>query len=202
MAQEEFGVEYAVSQIGRQRNPLRKLVKSFYVSRVVQHVDGLAIDLGCGAGQILERLPAGSLGIEVNPQLVEDLRRRGLRVMPAAEGQGGFNLTALRTNEFGTLVLSHVLEHFNDAAEVLRKLLRDCAALGVSTVIVVIPGAAGFRSDSTHKTFINLDYLTSNHLTNCEGFQLSHSSYFPGNFQLIGEVFVYHELMIVYKRAR
>ena len=200
MAQEEFGTAYAASQIGRQRNPIRKLVKSFYVSRVLRHVDGLAIDLGCGAGQILERLPAGSLGIEVNSNLVEDLARRGLRVMPAAEGQGGFNLTALRPNEFGSLVLSHVLEHFNHADEVLRKLLRDCAALGVSTVIIVVPGDAGFRSDPTHKTFVTMEYLRSHGLIDCEGFQIFHSSYFPGNMKLIGELFLYHELMVVYKR--
>ena len=200
MAQEEFGTAYAASQIGRQRNPIRKLVKSFYVSRVLRHVDGLAIDLGCGAGQILERLPAGSLGIEVNSNLVEDLARRGLRVMPAAEGHDGFNLTALRPNEFGSLVLSHVLEHFNHADEVLRKLLRDCAALGVSTVIIVVPGDAGFRSDPTHKTFVTMEYLRSHGLIDFEGFQISHSSYFPGNMKLIGELFLYHELMVVYKR--
>ena len=201
MSQEEFGFTYAESQIDRQRNPLRRLVKSFYVSRVLQFVHGLTIDLGCGAGQILERLPVGSLGIEVNPILVEDLAKRGLRVMPAAEGQDGFNLTALRPNEFGSLVLSHVLEHFNHADDVLRKLLRDCAELGVSTVIIVVPGDAGYRSDSTHKTFVNMAYLESHSLVNCEGFQISHSSYFPGNMQFIERLFVYHELMVVYKRA-
>ena len=200
MVQEEFGAAYAASQIGRQRNPIRKLVKSFYVSRVLRHVDGLAIDLGCGAGQILERLPAGSLGIEVNSKLVEDLERRGLRVMPAADGPSGFNLTALRADEFGTLVLSHVLEHFNHADEVLRKLLRDCAALGVSTVIIVVPGDAGFRSDPTHKTFVTMAYLQSHGLIDCEGFQISHSSYFPGNMRFMGRLFLYHELMVVYKR--
>ena len=67
MQEEEFGRDYALTQIDRQRNPLRKLIKSFYVSRVLKHVNGPAIDLGCGAGQILERLPPGSMGIEVNP---------------------------------------------------------------------------------------------------------------------------------------
>jgi len=199
---EEFGQDYAISQIDRQRNPFRKLVKSFYISRVLQHVDGLAVDLGCGAGQILERLPAGSLGIEVNPNLVKDLKRRGLRVMTAdEEGHDGFNLKALRPNEFRTLVLSHVLEHFNSADQVLRNLLHDCAGLGVSTVIIVVPGDAGFRSDSTHKSFVNMEYLQSHGLFNCEGFQISHRSYFPGNVQFIGRLFKYHEMMVVYKRA-
>lgn len=198
---ENFGRDYARRQIDRQCNPFRKLIKSFYVSRVLRHVKGSTIDLGCGAGQILERLPTGSLGIEVNPHLIEYLARRGLRAMPAAESQSGFNLKELRPNEFRTLVLSHVLEHFENAGQVLRNLLHDCADLGVSTVIIVVPGETGFRSDPTHKTFVNMDYLRSKQIFECEGFQLSHYSYFPGNLKFIGKLFVYHELMLVYRRT-
>ena len=200
--EEEFGRDYARSQIGRQQNPFRKLIKSFYVSRILQHVDGPAVDLGCGAGQILERLPAGSLGIEVNPHLIEYLAQRGLRAIPAAESQSGFNLKELSPNEFGTLILSHVLEHFYNADQVLRSLLHDCAALGISTVIIVVPGQTGFRSDPTHKTFVDMDYLRSCGMLDCEGFQISHYSHFPGNLNLIGKLFVYHELMVVYRKVR
>ena len=198
---DEFGRDYARNQIERQRNPFRKLIKSFYVSRVQQHVEGSAIDLGCGAGQILERLPAGSLGIEVNPYLIEDLTQRGLRVMPAAESQGGFNLSALKPKEFKTLVLSHVLEHFENADEVLRSLLHDCAKLGISTVIIVVPTETGFRSDPTHKTFVTMDFLQSRELLDCESFKVAHCSYFPGNMRSIGKLFTYHELMIVYRMS-
>lgn len=197
--QEEFGRAYADRQIVRQRNPFRKLVKSFYVSRVLQHVDGPAIDMGCGAGQILERLPAGSIGIEVNPYLIEELTRRGLRAMPAAESQDGFNLTALSPNEFGTLVLSHVLEHFDNAHQVLRNLLHDCGHLGISTVIIVVPGETGYRSDPTHKTFVDMDYLRTHEMVESEGFHITHHSYFPGDLRIIGKLFVYHELMVVYR---
>lgn len=198
MAEEEFGLAYAKSQIERQRNPWRKLIKSFYVSRVLKHVSGPAIDLGCGAGQILERLPPGSMGIEVNPYLVEDLKQRGLNVLPAQEGQGSFNLAALKPNEFGTLVLSHVLEHFPDADQVLRSLLHDCFVLGISKVIIVVPCETGFRSDSTHKTFIDLNYLQAQGMAECEGFRISHHAYFPGNYRFIGKFFIYHELMVIY----
>lgn len=199
MQEDEFGRAYARSQIERQQNRFRKLIKSFYVARILHHVDGPTIDLGCGAGQILERLPTGSLGIEVNPYLLEYLTQRGLRVIPAVESQGGLNLGKLHPNEFGTLVLSHVLEHFDNADQVLRRLLHDCAELGISTVIIVVPGKVGFRSDPTHKTFVDMDYLWSHEMTICEGFQISHYSYFPGNLRLIGELFVYSELMVVYR---
>lgn len=193
---------YYRQQIKRQRNPLRKLVKSFYVARVLRHVDGPAIDMGCGAGQILERLPGGSLGIEINPYLIEDLTQRGCRVLPgAADSAGGFNLSAVPAEQFRTLVLSHVLEHFNEADQVLRRLLQDCASLGISTVIVVVPGRTGYRSDPTHKTFVDMDYLRSRDLLDCAGFQIAHHSYFPGNLRLIEEFFIYHELMVVYRMA-
>lgn len=202
LEKEEFGRDYARDQIERQRNPFRKLIKSFYVSRVLRHVNGLAVDLGCGAGQILERLPVGSLGIEVNPYLIEDLVSRELRALPATgESNNSFNLKALRPNEFQTLVLSHVLEHFENANEVLRSLLHDCSNLGISTVIIVVPGETGFRSDATHKTFVDMDYLQSNKMIECEGFWLSHHSYFPGNMKFIGRLFVYHELMLVYRKS-
>ncbi len=197
--EEEFGLTYAKKQIARRNNPLRRLVKSFYVARVLRYVNGPSIDLGCGVGQILERLPDGSVGIEVNPYLVEDLARRGLKVMPAAESETGFNLSPLSKNKFGTLVLSHVLEHFHNADQVLRKLLHDCASLRISTVIVVIPGETGFRSDPTHKTFVNLDYLISRGLVDCGGFRMAHSSHFPCNLNSLGKFFAYHEFMVVYR---
>lgn len=198
---DEFGRDYASKQIDRQRNPFRKLIKSFYVSRVLDHVNGATVDLGCGAGQILERLPKGSAGIEVNPYLIEDLRRRGFRVIPATAGHNGLDLSALCANEFSSLVLSHVLEHFENAAQVLRNLLQDCAALGISIVIIVVPGENGYRSDSTHKTFVDIDYLREREMFDCEGFQIADYSYFPGNFRSIGKLFVYHELMVVYRTA-
>jgi len=199
MEHEEFGREYAREQIARQRSRFRRLIKSFYVSRVVRRVSGPTIDLGCGAGQILEHLPAGSVGIEVNRFLIEALQRRGLRVFPAAPSESGFNLKDIPPHVFKSLVLSHVLEHFSNADEILRNLLGECARLGISTVVVVVPEESGFRSDPTHKTFVDVEYLRTRGLDDCEGFRLAHHSYFPGNVRFIGRFFVYHELMIVYR---
>lgn len=196
---QEFGYDYAQKQMDRQQNPLRKLVKSFYVSRVLRHVQGPSLDLGCGAGQILARLPPGSAGMEVNPYLVADLRQRGFEVMPVTESGFGLSLAGVAKNRFTTLVLSHVLEHFDHADQVLRQLLQDCAQLGISNVVIVVPGQTGYRSDPTHKTFVTMAYLESHQLRACEGFKLAHHSYFPGNIKLIEKFFIYHELLLVYK---
>lgn len=195
----EFGRAYAHNQIARQQNPLRKLIKHFYVARILRHVRGLAIDMGCGAGQILERLPKGSLGIELNPYLVDALRKRNLRVRLADTSKGDFHLDDIKPNEFQSLVLSHVLEHFENADTALRSLLANCAKAGISNVIIVVPGQVGYRSDPTHKTFVTEEYLKAKGLSQCEGFGISHLSYFPGNMRLLGNLFIYHELMIVYR---
>jgi len=196
---EEFGRSYAASQIGRRQHVLRRIVKSFYVSRILKHVDGLAVDLGCGAGQILERLPRGSLGIELNPFLIADLTQRGYQVIQAKPDTARLDVSGVPAGKFKTLVLSHVLEHFSDADQVLRRLLSDCAEREIATVVVVVPGLVGYRSDSTHKTFVTLEYLKEKNVLEAEGFVLAHSSYFPGNLQFIGDYFVYNELMLVFK---
>lgn len=196
---EEFGQAYALKQIDRQQSPIRKVIKSFYVARVLRHVKGAAIDMGCGAGQILKCLPKGSIGIETNPFLVEYLTKQGLPVIQASANTD-FDLSGLQAHQFNTLILSHVLEHFSEADRVLTHLLQDCAALGISRVILVVPGIAGFNSDTTHKTFIDWDYLRSHKMLEIEGYQIVHRSYFPGNIAFLGKVFAYHEMMFIYDR--
>lgn len=196
---EEFGQAYALKQIDRQQSPFRKIIKSFYVARVLRHVKGKAVDLGCGAGQILKGLPNGSVGIETNPFLVEYLTKQGMTVIQASSNKG-FDLNGLQPHQFDTLILSHVLEHFSGADQVLIHLLRDCAALGISRVIVVVPGIAGFNSDATHKTFIDWTYLRSHKLLEIEGYKIVHRSYFPGDISFLGKVFAYHEMMFIYDR--
>lgn len=198
----EFGREYARAQINRQKSAFRQAIKSFYVSRILRHVDSPSIDYGCGAGQILERLPKGSIGVEINPHLVENLLERGLRVIQANPERNRFNLDGIQKNEFRTLILSHVLEHFENADKVLRQLLIDCKDIGISKLIVVVPGKVGFSSDATHKTFVDLDYLEAKGMFDCEGYRVSHYSYFPGNFRFIGDYFIYHELMFIYRLVR
>lgn len=195
----EFGYGYASSQISRSRHPLRKLIKQFYVERVVRNVTGKTIDLGCGAGQILSKLPHGSLGIEINPYLVKLLNDQGLNVQVALESDIGFNLSKVEQGVYKTLVLSHVLEHFHDAEVVLKKLLKDCSDLGIVKVIIVVPTIAGYRSDSTHKTFIDTNFLKINSLTAYGKFRLTNLSYFPWNSAIFQNLFTYHEMMLIFE---
>ena len=94
--------------------------------------------------------------------------------------------------------MSHVLEHFDNAANGLRKILDSCKKLGVQRVIVIVPGRKGFDFDVTHRTFVNLAYLEENGLTAHNGYQLAAASYFPLNIEAIGRYFTFHELMVIY----
>jgi hypothetical protein len=196
----EFGDAYAATQMARKQNPLRRIIKSFYVSSVLRHVRGRTVDVGCGAGPILERLPAGSVGIEVNPVLVSQLKAQGLDVRTATPDPTRIDLGAVAGERFQSLVLSHVLEHFDHADKVLRQLLADAAGLGIDTVVIVVPEWVGYQSDATHKTFVTMDYLTKANVLSCEGFRLQHNTRFPSNTSWAGRYFIYNELMLVYRR--
>lgn len=199
--QDEFGGRYAATQLARRENPLRRKIKQFYLDRILAHAVGPTLDVGCGAGQLLEQLPAGSMGLEVNPVLVDELERRGMRVSQATANPDRIELGDFANGVFRTLVISHVLEHFDHAGQVLAALLQDCAARGIERVIVVVPGKVGYDSDATHKTFVTLDYVESENLMSWAGFKLRHRSYYPGNFKAMGKLFIYHELMLVYDRT-
>ena len=201
-AKAEFGVGYAAEQLRRARHPFRSFVKRFYLSNILEDVRGATIDLGCGAGQLLACLPAGSMGLEVNPYLVEALEAEGLNVRLYDARADDFSMSALSPGTYRSLVIAHVLEHFEDAEAVMRKLWAAAARLGVERIVVIVPGAIGYRSDNTHKTFISLDYLEQHDLREIAGFSLVKTEYFPVDVAWLGFLFAYHELKCVYDRQR
>jgi SAM-dependent methyltransferase len=196
----EFDQSYAAEQLRRSRHPLRRLIKKFYLDRVLREVRGPTIDFGCGAGQLLARLPPGSVGLEINPHLVRALQDEGVNARLYDAMSDDFSLSSLEPNFYQSLVISHVLEHFPDSASVMRKIWRACARLGVRTIVAVVPGAKGYASDHTHRTFVTEAYIAEHDLTQCEGFALRKAEYFPINFAAIGDYYVFHELKLVYTR--
>jgi len=196
-----YGQEYAARQLRRRRNPIRRAIKYFYLQNMLREVRGRTVDLGFGAGQLLERLPEGSLGLEVNPHLVEEARKAGLNAALYDTTTEEPLIGALPANAYSTLVMAHVLEHFPDADAMVRQILRSCRTLGIGRVIFVVPGAKGFRFDSTHRTFVNLRYLETHGLLSCEGYAVTTRRYFPGDQEWIGRYYTFHEFMFVYDRV-
>ena len=197
----EFDTGYAEEQLRRGRHPLRRLIKRLYIRNILREVSGPSVDFGCGAGQLLSQLPGGSIGLEINPFLVESLRKQGLNVVHYDADRDRFSLAGLAEDRYSTFIMAHVLEHFSDAAAVLRTLLHSCRRLAVQRFILVLPGWKGYRSDPTHKTFVDRTYLLREGLLSCEGYRLKHTRYFPIDHQGVGNYFVFHELIVVLDRA-
>ena len=197
----EFNVDYASVQLRRARNPLRRLIKAFYIRNILRHVIGPTVDFGCGAGQLLAKLPAGSVGLEVNLALVESLRCTGLNVMHYDAEQDKFSLSMLAESQYSTFIMAHVLEHFAEAALTLKALLQSCRRLGIHRLILVLPGWKGYLSDTTHKTFIDRGFLEREQLLSFGGYRLTETSYFPMDREAIGRYFTFHEMIAIYDRA-
>jgi len=193
---------YAARQVRRRNNPLRRLIKGFYLRNLLREVRGRTVDLGFGAGQLLERLPPGSLGLEVNPHLVEHARKAGLNAVLYDTTAERPLVDVVPPDTYQTLVLAHVAEHIEDSAAFIRRILQSCAALGIGRVVFVVPGAKGFRFDSTHRTFVNRRYLEEHGLMTFEEYALTHFRYFPGNVEWIGKYYTFHEFMFVYDNVR
>lgn len=108
----EFDQRYTDYQ--SQRSALRKWVRRAYLRSAAGQLKGRVLDFGCGVGELLERLPEGSLGLEYNPATVEHCRRKGLDVAVYDGFADDWNLSVLPPGRrFESMVISHVLEHLD-----------------------------------------------------------------------------------------
>ena len=196
---DEFDEHYTDYQANR--SLLRKWVRRAYLRSAARQLSGPTLDFGCGVGELLGKLPAGSSGLEYNLATVEHCRRKGLEV----EGYDGFaddwRLSVLAAGRrFESMVISHVLEHLDEPALVLQRLLSAGKRLGVRRVLVIVPGRAGFRIDDTHRTFIDRGLLSAPGIVQGTGFALERARHFPGDLRAIGDWFPHHELQVLYVR--
>lgn len=83
------------------------------IARILKDVDRKAkvLEVGCGYGdkiQLLENIGfKGILGIEINPRIVEQAKKRDLNVISVEEFW-----EKQEDNEFDLIVMSHIIEHF------------------------------------------------------------------------------------------
>ena len=195
-----YGEGYTSYQLDRSR--LRKLVRHFYLESAASKVCGPTVDFGCGVGELLRRLPPGSIGLEINPVSVEHCLKQGLTASVYDGDDDQWRLTTLAPEQgLQSLVISHVLEHLHQPMEKLAKLLAACQRLGISRVLAIVPGARGYASDDTHRTFVDLSMLSDATTTAGTGFRLDSHRYFPGNVRILGQVFPHHELQVVYRTS-
>ena len=184
-----------------QRSWLRKTVRRAYLESARSLLRGPTLDFGCGIGELLARLPPGSIGIEYNEATVAYCRERGLDVRWYDGLADDWRLSLLSESAgHKSMVVSHVLEHFDAPMEILSALLAAAKRLGIEHVLVIVPGRAGYRIDSTHRTFVDRPMLVDDSVFAASGFELTMARHFPIDFRALGDFFPHHELQVLFTR--
>lgn len=192
-----YGEDYKEYQAGRAW--WRKMFRLFYLYHVRYFLKGPTIDCGCGVGELLRILPEGSVGLEINPSAVQYCQKMGLDVRLYNPQEDNYRFQQLRNSQFSSFSLCHVLEHLPDPVETLKQIFQSCRELGISSVVVVVPGSVGFRSDATHLTFITEDFISANGLAERSGYKLRLTRYFPLPFRASGDYFRHNETLFVFE---
>ncbi|QJW91710.1 methyltransferase domain-containing protein [Spirosoma taeanense] len=201
MSENLYTEEYTAYQL--ERSAFRQWVRNnLYIKNMIRFTTGPTIDFGCGVGEVLEQLPAGSLGLEINETTVAYCQSRGLNVRLYDPEADDYQFRGLIPGQFKSLLMAHVLEHLTNPQEVIRKLLTTGERLGIDRFIFVVPGVKGFRHDATHRTFLDRDFFVKHGLTTYGSYHLIHQKYFPLNSKAFSRYFTHNELVSVYERAK
>jgi 2-polyprenyl-3-methyl-5-hydroxy-6-metoxy-1,4-benzoquinol methylase len=152
---------------------------------------GRTLDVGCGIGRCLESLPKGSVGIDSNPHALELLRARGL---PGFTPQDFEAAPQFSRGSFDTLLFAHVLEHLSmlEARQLIAHYLPYLRSVG--RVIIFCPQERGFRSDESHRTFLNFAAISELLSSLAVQIERQYSYPFPRAF---GHFFPYNEFVVV-----
>jgi SAM-dependent methyltransferase len=131
--------------------------------RLVRHLRGRMLDVGCGIGDMLAFRP-NSVGVDINEHTVAYCRQRSLDAhvmepdrLPFAQAR------------FDSVLLDNVLEHLPEPVPLLEEVLRVLVAQG--RLLIGVPGQRGWDSDPDHKVRYDESSLVAC-VTAC-GFQLA-----------------------------
>jgi len=184
------------------RGEFRKFVRGFYLKDIKNFCKGKTIDFGCGVGELLKLLPSGSIGLEINPVAVTYCQSIGLDVRLYSPETDNYKLEILPKGPFSTFTMNHVLEHIEDSQKTIKILFDSCYRLGIERIVFTVPGIKGYKSDSTHQTFINKKYFADNGLLDNKYYKLIRSKYFPINSEQFSRLFTHNELRLVFEKIK
>ena len=152
---------------------------------------GITLEIGCGIGRNLATLGPGSVGVDHNASSVETARSRGFVAFSPEELRSS---KYGRPGSFDTLLVAHVLEHLttHEAESLVAEYVHLIRPLG--TLILITPQEVGFRSDASHKTFMDFAGLTAL----CQNFGARVERQFSFPFpRRVGRVFIYNEFVVL-----
>jgi len=186
----------------RNRNFIRKLIRRIYLLDIRKYCKGKAIDFGCGVGELLSKLPEGSIGFEINSLAIDFCRSQGLTVLHYFPEKDNYNFEMIPEGKYITFTMNHVLEHIENSFAVIEKIFESCSRLGIERIVFTVPGYKGFNYDKTHRTFIDVKYFSDNGLLNNKNYELRLSKYFPVNNAKFGHYFTHNELRLVFDKRK
>jgi 2-polyprenyl-3-methyl-5-hydroxy-6-metoxy-1,4-benzoquinol methylase len=184
------------------RSSLRKAVRTVYLNDIKKYCIGKTIDFGCGVGELLKILPGGSVGFEVNKVVVDFCKKNGLNVNLYIPGEDDYNFRMIGPGQYETFTMNHVLEHLEQSSYVIAKIFESCQRLGIIRIVFTVPGHKGYKSDATHQTFINMDYLNKTGICVNKYYQLKVNKYFPVNSESFSKIFTHNELRLVFDKRK
>jgi SAM-dependent methyltransferase len=119
--------------------------------RLKKIMRGKGLDIGCGIGDFL-KFRQNTVGADINPKIVAWCQAEGLNVHLMEP-----NRLPFEGQSFDSVILDNVLEHIEDPSMILLEIHRILKQSGV--LIVGVPGALGYSSDSDHKIFYTKESL-------------------------------------------
>ena len=152
---------------------------------------GFTLDIGCGLGRHLIHLGGNGVGIDHNLASVQYARAKGLHVFtPETFRNSLFNLP----QRFDSFLLSHVAEHMT-REEVITLLSAYQGLLKPGgKLIIMTPQEAGYRSDATHREF--MDFQKAREIAAALNFKVVREYSFPLP-RLFGRFFYFNEFISV-----
>lgn len=158
--------------------------------RLRRHLRGKALDIGSGIGDML-RFRADTVGVDINPHLVEFCRSQGLQAHVMVPDVLPFAVAS-----FQSVILDNVLEHIEQPRPLLGQIHQVLTADG--TLLVGVPGKRGYASDPDHKIF-----YTEAALRECveqAGFKLHATFHMPFRSRLLNECMRQYAVYGVFRR--
>jgi len=117
------------------RAPRRVATRGAYLRPARAGPGDRVLEVGCGAGHLLERLPAGrAVGLDLAESLLARAARRLGRRAALAQGDAG--ALPFATGAFDRVYCSEVLEHIVDPAAAVREIGRVLRPGGVAVLSV------------------------------------------------------------------
>lgn len=153
--------------------------------------EGRVLEVGCGVGRNLRNLNGRIVGVDVDRESVDFARSQGLAAQHVEDFQAE---QASDPQLFGTLLLSHVLEHVSrdDAHALMRTYLPWLEPGGV--IVVECPQERGFASDYSHIRWVGFEEITDLFAAFDIRVTSQYSFPFP---RWMGSVFLYNEFVMV-----